>query len=69
MDFLLMLILNTLWIGICFACIIAGISLGIKRQKTIEPIPISEDEKKKREREERELKNFWTYNGDVQADK
>ena len=64
----MLLLINSLWIFICFMCIIAGIILGAKRQKETPPSPkISKEEEQKREKEERELKNFWTYNGDEQS--
>ena len=67
MELILMLILNAVWMLICFFCIVAGIILGIKKQKEAENKPISETEKRRIEKERRELNNFMSYTGDSQS--
>ena len=67
MEWILMLILNAVWMLMCFFCIVAGIILGTKKQKEAESKPISEAEKRKIEKERRELNNFMSYTGDSQA--
>ena len=67
MEWILMLILNAVWMLMCLFCIVTGIILGTKKQKEAEPKPISEAEKRKIEKERRELNNFMSYTGDTQS--
>lgn len=53
--------------AIFIACVIAGIFLGLKRQKSYDSKPLTEAELKKIEREKREIKNFMSYTGDSQT--
>ena len=67
MEILILLLVMTVWMGICVLCIIAGIFLATKRQIEITSEPMSEEAKRKKEQHERELQNFLTYNGDEQS--
>lgn len=67
MEFLLLMLLMALWMGICVLCVIAGIILGIKRQKEYKPEPMSKEQIRKKEQAEREFQNFLAYNGDSQS--
>lgn len=61
------MLLMALWNGICVLCVIAGIILGVKRQKEYTPEPLSAEQQRKKEQNERELQNFFSYNGDKQS--
>lgn len=63
MDIWLMLILMLLWMPMSALCVFAGIWLGKSKRRTTEPIMTAED-KRRAEREKRELDNFWSYTGD-----
>lgn len=59
------LILLTLWLVLCFCAFLSGFYLG-KRNKKQTTVELTEYEKRALEKEKRELKNFWTYNGESQ---
>lgn len=63
---LLTLILMLLWMPMCALCVMFGFYLS-KRHGTVPEREISEEELRKKKQEERELKNFWSYNGDSQS--
>ena len=67
MTLLIMMLTMAIWMGICVLCVIAGIILGIKRQKEYTPEPMTDEQKRKKEKNERELQNFFSYNGDKQS--
>lgn len=67
MTLLIMMLTMAIWMGICVLCVIAGIILGIKRQKEYTHEPMTEEQKRKKEKNERELQNFFSYNGDKQS--
>jgi len=60
------LILITLWLVICFCSFVLGLHFGRKTKKQPETVELTEYEKRALEKEKRELKNFWTYNGESQ---
>lgn len=62
----LVLILMTLWLTLCFSAFSLGYYLGKKTKKQAEAVELTEYEKRALEKEKRELKNFWTYNGEAQ---
>lgn len=50
------------------SCVAVLCALNFLTKKSKKEIPqISEEEKRKREREARELQNFWNYNGEEQS--
>lgn len=59
------LLLLTLWIVLSMGCFAVGFLIG-KRKKP-KPPQITQEEKRKKEQEQRELLNFYTYNGDEQS--
>jgi hypothetical protein len=59
------LLLLTLWIVLSMGCFAVGFLMG-KRKKP-NPPQITQEEKRKKEQEQRELLNFYTYNGDEQS--
>lgn len=66
MDLTNILILLTLWVVLLFMAFYSGYCLGKKQKKQIEKTELTEFEKRALEKEKRELKNFWTYNGESQ---
>ena len=60
------LILLTLWIVLMFGAFCSGFMLGKNHKKQAEKTELTEFEKRTLEKEKRELKNFWTYNGESQ---
>lgn len=60
------LILLTLWIVLMLCAFCSGFLLGKKQKKQAEKTILTEFEKRALEKEKRELKNFWTYNGESQ---
>lgn len=60
------LILITLWLTLCFIAFYIGFRIGKNFKKQPEAVELTEYEKRALEKEKRELKNFWTYNGEVQ---
>ena len=64
--FTLFLILMTIWFVLCSACVIAGVFLGLKYRKEREPNVISKEDEQRLKKEQRELQNFFAYNGDSQ---
>ncbi len=66
MELINILILLTLWITLLFLAFCSGYSFAKKQKKQIEKTELTEFEKRALEKEKRELKNFWTYNGESQ---
>lgn len=66
MELIEILILLTLWIVLMVCSFISGFFFGKKHKKQTEKTILTEFEKRALEKEKRELKNFWTYNGESQ---
>ena len=60
------LLFLTIWIVLSIVCFFIGMLLG-KKQKPETP-KLTQEEKRKQEKETRELLNFYAYNGDKQAE-
>lgn len=60
------LILITMWLTLCFTAFYIGYRMGKNTKKQVEAVELTEYEKRALEKEKRELKNFWTYNGEEQ---
>ena len=60
------LILLTLWIVLMGCSFFTGFLIGKKHKKQTEKTILTDFEKRALEKEKRELKNFWTYNGESQ---
>lgn len=61
------LLLLTLWLIVCAVCFVVGFFVGIKNKpkeapKT-PPAPLTEEQERQIEKAQRELRNFWAYNG------
>lgn len=65
MEIWLIFIFMLIWMPMSALCVIAGIMIGRGRHKSVEPT-LSADDKRRAEREKRELDNFWSYTGDEQ---
>jgi hypothetical protein len=63
-------ILIMLWLWSCAVCVIAGYLAGKrnKKSKTVAPPQPSEQERKRFEREMREMENFFAYDGSEQTE-
>lgn len=66
MELTEILILLTLWIVLMLCSFVSGFVFGKKHKKQAEKTILTEFEKRALEKEKRELKNFWTYNGESQ---
>ena len=66
MDSIEILILLTLWIFLCVCFFLLGVQIGKKTKKQTEKVELTDFEKRALEKEKRELKNFWSYNGEAQ---
>ena len=65
MEIWLIFIFMLIWMPMSALCVITGIMIGRGRRKYTEPT-LSADDKRRAEREKRELDNFWSYTGDEQ---
>lgn len=65
------LILITLWLIACAVCFAIGFFVGLrKRPKQISkppPEPLTEEQERKIKKMEKEIENFWAYDGTEQS--
>ena len=66
MELTEILILLTLWVVLMVCSFFTGFLIGKKHKKQTEKTILTDFEKRALEKEKRELKNFWTYNGESQ---
>lgn len=65
-EILIIVMILSFWAVACVACATIGYHKG-KKDTVLKKIELDKEQKRKLDKEQRELMNFYTYNGDTQG--
>ena len=65
-EVLIIVMILSFWAVACVTCAVIGYHKG-KKDAVPKKIELSTEQKRKLDKEQRELMNFYTYNGDTQG--